>query len=69
MKNSLRIERAVLNISQQELADKIGVTRATVNAIEYGKYAPSGLVLLKIASICNKHADEIFQLEEKDWNN
>ncbi|MBR1625910.1 MAG: helix-turn-helix transcriptional regulator [Bacteroidales bacterium] len=67
MKNNLRVERAILNISQQELADRVGVTRATINAIENGKYAPSGLVLLKIASICGKSAEDIFQLEEKDW--
>ncbi|MGP1515500.1 MAG: helix-turn-helix transcriptional regulator [Bacteroidales bacterium] len=67
MKNNLRVERTILNVSQQELADKVGVTRATINAIEKGKYAPSGLVLLKIASICKKSVEEIFQLEERDW--
>ncbi len=68
MKNNLRVERAILNVSQQELADKVGVTRATINAIEKGKYAPSGTVLLKIASICGKRVEDIFILEEKDWN-
>lgn len=67
MKNNLRIQRAILDISQQELADKVGVTRATINAIENGKYAPSGLVLLKIAKIFSRPVEEIFQLEEKDW--
>lgn len=67
MTNRLRIERAILNISQEELAQKVGVTRQTINAIELGKYAPSGLVLLKIAKICNKQVEEIFSLEESDW--
>jgi len=67
MTNKLRIERAILNISQEELAQKIGVTRQTINAIELGKYAPSGLVLLKIATICNKPVEEIFSLEASDW--
>lgn len=69
MKNTLRIERAILNISQEELAQKIGVTRQTINAIELGKYAPSGLVLLKIAHICGKPVEQIFQLEPSDWKN
>lgn len=67
MTNRLRIERAILNISQEELAQKVGVTRQTINAIELGKYAPSGLVLLKIAKICNKQVEEIFSLEKSDW--
>lgn len=67
MTNRLRIERAILNISQEELAQKVGVTRQTINAIELGKYAPSGLVLLKIAKICNKQVEEIFSLEASDW--
>jgi putative transcriptional regulator len=67
MTNRLRIERAILNISQEELAQKVDVTRQTINAIELGKYAPSGLVLLKIAKICNKPVEEIFSLEESDW--
>ena len=52
MKNNIRVERAVLRISQQELAEKVGVSRQTINAIELGKYIPSGLVMLKIASVC-----------------
>ncbi len=67
MKNSIRIERAVLNISQQELAERVGVSRQTINAIELGKYIPSGLVMLKIAFVCNKSVNEVFVLEESDW--
>jgi putative transcriptional regulator len=67
MKNNLRVERAILNISQEELATKVGVTRQTINAIELGKYAPSGVVMMKIAAICNKSVNEIFSLELSDW--
>lgn len=67
MKNNIRVERAVLRISQQELAEKVGVSRQTINAIELGKYIPSGLVMLKIASVCDKTVDEVFSLEESDW--
>lgn len=67
MKNNIRVERAVLRISQQELAEKVGVSRQTINAIELGKYIPSGLVMLKITSVCGKTVDEVFSLEESDW--
>lgn len=67
MKNNIRVERAVLRISQQELAEKVGVSRQTINAIELGKYISSGLVMLKIASVCGKTVDEVFSLEESDW--
>lgn len=67
MKNNIRVERAVLRISQQELAEKVGVSRQTINAIELGKYILSGLVMLKIASVCGKTVDEVFSLEESDW--
>jgi len=67
MKNNIRVERAILKISQQELANKIGVTRQTINAIELEKYIPSAIVIMKIASVCNKTVEEIFTLEDKDW--
>jgi putative transcriptional regulator len=67
MKNNIRVERAILRISQQELATKIGVTRQTINAIELEKYTPSAIVIMKIASVCNKKVEEIFSLEDKDW--
>ena len=50
MKNDIRVQRAILNISQQELAERVGVSRQTINAIELGKYIPSGLVMMKIAA-------------------
>jgi putative transcriptional regulator len=64
MKNNIRVERAILKISQQQLADEIGVSRQTINAIELGKYVPSTILSLKIARYFEKPVEEIFQLEE-----
>jgi putative transcriptional regulator len=66
MKNNIRIERAILNITQAELADKVNVSRQTINAIESNKYVPSTILALKIARVFNKRAEEIFILEESD---
>lgn len=64
MKNNIRVERAIVKISQQQLADAIGVSRQTINAIELGKYVPSTILSLKIARYFEKPVEEIFQLEE-----
>ena len=66
MKNNIRVERAVVKISQQQLADAIRVSRQTINAIESGKYVPSTVLSLKIARFFKKTVEEIFQLEEND---
>jgi Predicted transcriptional regulators len=66
MKNNIRVERAVVKISQQQLADAIGVSRQTINAIESVKYIPSTILSLKIARFFKKPVEEIFQLEEND---
>ena len=66
MKNTVKVERAILNITQQELAEAVGVSRQTINFIETGKYMPSTVVALKIARPFGKHADEIFLLEDND---
>ena len=66
MKNTIRIERAIHNITQQGLAEKIGVSRQTINAIESNKYVPSTLLALKMAKLFQKKVDEIFMLEEND---
>jgi putative transcriptional regulator len=66
MKNTIKIERAVMNITQQELAEKIGVSRQTINAIESNKYVPSTVLALKMASLFQKKVDDIFMLEATD---
>jgi len=66
MKNSIKVERAILNITQQELADKIGVSRQTINAIESNKYVPSTALALKMGKLFGKNVEQFFQLEEND---
>lgn len=66
MKNNIRVERAILNITQAELAEKVNVSRQTINTIEAGKYVPSTVLALKIARVFAKNVEEVFQLEEGD---
>ena len=66
MKNNLRVERAIVRISQQQLAEAVGVSRQTINAIETGKFVPSTVLALKIAKHFSKHVDDIFTLDEND---
>lgn len=68
MKNFLKVERARQNITQAELAARVGVSRQTINSIEIGKYVPSTLLALKIASVFGVSLDHIFMLEENDWH-
>lgn len=66
MKNNIRIERAIKNMTQAGLAEQIGVSRQTINTIESNKYVPSTVLALKIARIFNKPLEEIFILEDGD---
>ncbi|MBQ2585352.1 MAG: helix-turn-helix transcriptional regulator, partial [Bacteroidaceae bacterium] len=51
MKNNIRVERAIARMTQQQLAEQVGVSRQTIVAIEAGKYVPSTVLALKIAHI------------------
>jgi putative transcriptional regulator len=66
MKNNIRIERAIKNITQAELAERVGVSRQTINTIESNKYVPSTVLALKISRIFGKPLEEIFTLEDTD---
>jgi putative transcriptional regulator len=66
MKNTIKVERAITNITQAELAEKIGVSRQTINAIESNRFVPSTVLALKLSRLFNKSVNEIFQLEETD---
>jgi putative transcriptional regulator len=66
MKNNIRVERAIKNVTQAELADLVAVSRQTINTIESNKYVPSTLLALKIARVFGKSVEEIFQLEKSD---
>ncbi len=60
----LREIRARYNVSQEELAKAVGVTRQTIIAIEKGKYLPSLTLALKIARYFNLRVEDIFQLND-----
>ena len=66
MKNTLKVERAILNITQEELAEKIGVSRQTISSIGNGKYVPSTVLALKLSQLFEKPVNEIFELDEDD---
>jgi putative transcriptional regulator len=66
MKNSIKVERAIKNITQEDLAKIIGVSRQAINSIELGKYVPSTILALKLSRYFDKSVNEIFKLEETD---
>ncbi len=66
MKNNIRVERAIHNMTQAELAEKIQVSRQTINAMESNKYVPSTVLALKIARLFSKPVEAIFQLDPED---
>lgn len=66
MKNNIKVERAIYNLTQQDLADKIKVSRQTINAMEANKYVPSTVLALKIAKLFKKPVEDIFSLEKSD---
>lgn len=63
MKTKIKVFRAIHDMTQAELAEKLGVTRQTINAIEAGKYAPSVELALKMSKHFDVTVNEIFQLD------
>ena len=66
MKNNIKIERAINGLTQEDLANKVSVSRQTINAMEANKYVPSTVLALKIAKVFNKSVEDVFSLDEKD---
>jgi len=66
MKNNIRVERAIKGLTQEDLANKVSVSRQTINAMEANKYVPSTVLALKIAKVFGKTVEEIFTLEKGD---
>ncbi len=66
MKTLIKVERAKLNMTQQDLAGAVKVSRQTINSIEAGRYVPSTILALKIAGVFKKTVNEIFELEKTD---
>ncbi|MCP4977656.1 MAG: helix-turn-helix transcriptional regulator [Maribacter sp.] len=67
MKNRIKVQRAIHNLTQAQLAEKVKVSRQTINAMELGKYVPSTVLSLRISEIFNVPVNEMFTLEESDW--
>lgn len=65
MLNKIKVYRAMKNISQEELALAIGVTRKTINTVETGKFIPSTVLALKIARYFGVAVEEIFVLNDE----
>ncbi|MFE3869668.1 helix-turn-helix transcriptional regulator [Flavobacterium sp. ZS1P70] len=66
MKNRLKVERAILNLTQEELAEKIGVSRQTINSIETNRFVPSTVLALKLSRLFGKSVNDFFELDDDD---
>jgi len=69
VKNKVKIARVQVDLTQQQLAEKVGVTRQTISLIEKGKYNPTLKLCLSICYAVNKTLDEIFWIERESDNN
>ena len=66
MRNRVKIERAELDITQDDLAKMIGVSRQTINSIEKNRYVPSSVLALKLSKVFGKNVNEFFILDDGD---
>ena len=69
MKNRLKVLRAEHNLTQEELAQRVGVSRQAINAIETGKYDPSLPLAIKVGKLFGKPVEEIFLVDEESEAN
>ena len=66
MNNTSKVQRAIHNLTQEQLASLVEVSRQTINAIELKKFVPSTVLALKIAKVFKTNIENIFQLEESE---
>lgn len=66
MKNRLKIERAILDLTQEQLAEKIGVSRQTINSIEKNRFVPSTVLALKLSLLFGKPVNDFFELDDDE---
>ncbi|WP_299017027.1 helix-turn-helix transcriptional regulator [uncultured Polaribacter sp.] len=66
MKNTLKVQRAILDLTQDDLAKKIGVSRQTINSIEKNRYVPSTVLALKLSKVFKIPVNDFFTLEDED---
>jgi putative transcriptional regulator len=67
MKNNIKVQRAIQNLTQAQLADRALVSRQTINAMELGKYVPSTVLALRLSKIFSVPVNTLFELEKSDW--
>ena len=66
MENTIKVERAILSLTQEDLAKKIGVSRQTINSIEANRYVPSTVLALKLSAVFQKPVNDFFKLDNDD---
>ncbi|MDB4241703.1 helix-turn-helix transcriptional regulator [Polaribacter sp.] len=66
MRNTLKVQRAILDLTQEDLAKKIGVSRQTINSIEKNRYVPSTVLALKLSTLFKIPVNAFFSLEDDD---
>ena len=66
MKNKIKVQRAMHDMTQADLEEKIGVSRQTINAMEKNKYVPSTVLSIKIAKLFKVSVEDLFILEDDD---
>jgi putative transcriptional regulator len=64
--NTIKVQRAIKNLTQEQLAELVGVTRKTINTIERGKYVPSTLLALKMAKVLEVTVEDLFMIDEDE---
>ncbi len=65
MQNKIKVYRAMKDLTQEELAQKVGITRQTIISVEKGKYSPSLDLAFKIARVFETNIEEVFIYENK----
>lgn len=66
LRNHIKVERARHDLTQEQLADLVGVTRKTINTVETGKFVPSTVLALKLARALHTRVDELFYLAAEE---
>ena len=66
MENTIKIQRAIKNLTQEELANLIGVSRQTINSIENNRYIPSTVLALKLSKVFGINVNDLFELDDDD---
>ena len=64
LNNTLKVQRTIKNLTQERLAELVGVTRKTINTVENGVYIPSTHLALKLSKVLEVTVEELFQLDE-----